>query len=204
MKALISILLATLATLGLPLDKFSEESNQIVECMIDMEENVSIVLGSSHTIQTSISCLTSEIENTQWFPMDSLECNSSFCLNPEVNPTESTCYILNITWKNKASSSSQICVNIRECNDIFVEDKLTDAIPKEINSLVNIQFEIADKQFCYFDLVKDDEVVKELWAGWIDKGEGQMEFDLSSVSSGSYELQGRFAKTSNSIVIFKN
>lgn len=202
MKTLVTLLIPLFIALGVHLNPTNLRGDKM-QCEIYLDD-VYLSLGDSHVIETELSCPTSDIESVQWFPLDSLNCNSLLCLNPTVSPHYSTCYTINVIWKNKASSSAEICVNMRDCYDPFDEDKLTNVSPQNVDSLTTISFELAEKQYCYFDLVKDNEVVLKLWDGWIGLGNRQLEFDLSSVDSGSYEIRGSFANSCNSVSVTKN
>ncbi len=174
------------------------------DCEVNLGADITISLGDSFEIEAQLSCPISEIASTQWEDNNgTIDCPFIDCTLLTVMPLADNCYTLSITWTDGCVTSDEICFTLNSCEAEYSENSINSISPTQISAQAEIELEIARTQFVRFEIVEDDEVLYEVWEGWLDAGLRNVDLDFSAIPTGSHELRARLYPENISINIEK-
>ena len=164
-------------------------NNSVTTCEIAIDDDLSMELGQSTTLEIFTSCPTDEIVDVTWSPMDYLTCQNPNCLEVSVTPLASICYDVTINWLDGCVSTEDICITLKECPETFDDSHILGITPNPIDDLAIIEMQVSRFQYIHYDIIDDGEVSYPIKEGWTGSGVRDVELDFSNIPPGNYELR---------------
>ncbi len=110
---------------------------EVLELNIEMVDTVLLFIGESFNLSLDlINFSESDITEVIWSPLSGISCDD--CLEPTIDPNESTTYVVSILTESGCIVTSSIFVEINPKEEIFIPNVFRPGSIEEINGRFNV------------------------------------------------------------------
>jgi gliding motility-associated-like protein len=112
------------------------------EVMVDLEAQVTIVVGQDHVLIAGVNIPAAEIGDVQWTPGQFLSCDT--CLTTEAMPEVSTTYTIVVTDIYGCTGQAVVAIRVIDDNQVFIPNVITPSNGDQINDYFTVFTNIDD------------------------------------------------------------